>query len=359
MTISLGLFDIMQIDPTDRSGHTEVYRRRLDDWAYADEVGLEIAMTAERHFMGHYRASAPTVWIGAASQRTTKMRLGVLAYTLPLHLPVQLAEEISVLDHVSGGRLEVGVGLGHRPEELAAIGIEPGKRIPIFQERLAIMQALWTGGQVSVESPHNPVREVAINPTPLQEPQPPLWYAGANPEAAQWAGSIGMSLAIGFAPLRNLISTTAAFRAAIQARQQLPDYGPIPGEGRIALMRHIYLAETDERAKAEMIDALMRLNALNQSSAEGSRPDRRATATAEAEGLIRDEIYLAGSPETVAKAIAFANKTVGVNVLIGNPYGAGIDDERIRRTIRMLATDVKAALAEMKGRSRPQQSEGT
>jgi alkanesulfonate monooxygenase SsuD/methylene tetrahydromethanopterin reductase-like flavin-dependent oxidoreductase (luciferase family) len=343
--ITLGLFDIMQIDPTDQSSHAEVYRRRLDDWAYADEIGLEIAFTAERHFMGHYRSSAPTVWVSAASQRTRTMRLGVLAYTLPLHPPVQLAEEIAVLDQVSGGRLEIGVGLGHRPEELAAIGIEPGQRIPIFQERLAIMQALWTGGQVAVESPHNPVRDVAINPIPLQEPQPPLWYAGANPDAAHWAGSVGMSLAIGFAPLRNLVPTTAAFRAALQARQQVPDYGALPGEGRIALMRHIYLAESDERARSEMIDDLVRLHALNHATGEGSRADLREKATAEADGLIRDEIYLAGSPETVARAIAFANRTVGINVVIGNPYGAGIDDERVRRTLRFLATDVRAALS--------------
>jgi len=345
MTITLGLFDIMQIDPTDPAGHADVFRRRLDDWAYADEIGLDLACTAERHFMGHYRSSAPTVWVSAASQRTQRIRLGILAYTLPLHPPVQLAEEIAVLDQVSGGRLEVGVGLGHRPEELAAIGIDPAKRIPIFQERLAIMQALWTGGQVTVESTHNPVHEVVINPTPLQDPQPPLWYAGANPEAANWAGSVGMSLAIGFAPLRNLVPTAAAFRAGSQARQKMPDYGPLPGEGRIALMRHIYVAESDERAKSEMIDDLLQLHTLNQTTGEGSRADLREQATAEAEGLIRDEVYLAGSPETVANAIDFANRTVGVTALLGNPYGAGIDDGRVRRTLRLLATDVRTALA--------------
>src|SRR5262249_19975206 len=140
MPITLGLFDIMQIDPTDAAGHADVYRRRLDDLAYADEIGLKIAFTAERHFMGHYRSSAPTAWLGAASQRTRRIRLGVLAYTLPLHSPVRLAEEVAVLDHLSGGRLEVGVGLGHRPEELVAIGVDPAQRIPVFQERLAIMQ---------------------------------------------------------------------------------------------------------------------------------------------------------------------------------------------------------------------------
>jgi alkanesulfonate monooxygenase SsuD/methylene tetrahydromethanopterin reductase-like flavin-dependent oxidoreductase (luciferase family) len=344
MSLALGLFDILQIDPTDPANHAEVYRRRLDDLAYADEIGLDVAFTAERHFMAHYRAPAPTAWLGAASQRTRRMRLGVLAYTLPLHSPVRLAEEVAVLDHLSGGRLEVGLGLGHRPEELAAIGVEPSKRIPIFQERLAIMQALWSGGQVSIESEHNTVREVAINPTPLQEPHPPLWYAGTDAGAASWAGSYGLSLAVGFAPLRDLIATTAGFKAGRLARQEVPDEAPAPGEGRIALMRHLYLAESDERAKEEMTDDLVRLQSLHHQADEGSRADRRAAAAEEAERLIRDEIYVAGSPETVARAIGLAHRTHGIDLFLGNPYAAGIDDERVRRTMRLLAVDVRQAL---------------
>lgn len=344
MSTTLGLFDIMQIDPTDPSGHGEVYRRRLDDLAYADEIGLDFAFTAERHFLANYRASAPTVWLGAASQRTRRLRLGVLAYTLPLHSPVRLAEEVAVLDHLSGGRLEVGLGLGHRPEELVAVGVDPTQRIAIFQERLAIMQALWSGGQVTIESEHDTVREVAINPTPLQEPHPPLWYAGGAPGAASWAGSYGMSLAVGFAPIRDLVPATAAFKAGCAARREVPDGTPLPGEGRIALMRHVYLAESDERAKAEMTDDLLRLHALDRPAGEGSRPNRHAAAADEADRLIRDEVYLAGSPETVARGIAFAHRTIGVGLFLGNPYAAGIDDERVRRTMHLLAADVRRAL---------------
>ena len=65
--------------------------------------------------MPGFRCPAPGAWLGAATQRTRQMRLGVLAYTLPIHPPAALAEEVAILDHLSGGRLEVGVGLGHRP----------------------------------------------------------------------------------------------------------------------------------------------------------------------------------------------------------------------------------------------------
>src|SRR5688572_6989500 len=149
--LALGLFDILQVDPTDVAGHGEVYARRLDDLAFADELGFAVAFSAERHFMPGYRCPAPGPWLGAATQRTQRLRLGVLAYTLPIHPPAALAEEIAVLDHLSGGRLEVGVGLGHRAEELVALGVDPAQRIAVFQERLAILRALWSGGRASLQ----------------------------------------------------------------------------------------------------------------------------------------------------------------------------------------------------------------
>lgn len=350
---TIGLFDIMQIDPTDPADHGDVYRRRLDHLATADALGLEIAFTAERHFMPHYRCPAASAWVGAASQRTSRIRLGVLAYTLPLHPPVQLAEEIAVLDHLSGGRLEVGVGLGHRVQELEALGIDPSERIEIFQERLAVMEALWTGNAVSLETRHTSLRDVAITPTPAQQPHPPVWYAGVDAGAAGWAGVHGLSVAVGFAPLRDLLPAAAAFRqGAAEVATAYPGAVRPPGAGRVALMRHVYVAETDERARDEMIDDIHRLQSLGAES-PGDRPDRRDAAAAEQARLVREEIFIAGSPETVALQLSLAQTALGMNVFLGNVYAAGVDDARIERAIRLLATDVKAALAALPAPSAP------
>lgn len=352
MAIEIGLFDIMQVDPVDGAGHADVYRRRLDDLALADELGFRFAFTAERHFMPHYRCSSPTAWIGAASQRTRNLRLGVLAYTLPIHNPVLLAEEIATLDHLTGGRLEIGVGLGHRTEELIGLGVDPGQRIPIFQERLAIMEALWTGGRIDIESDHNTVRDVAINPVPCQSPHPPLWYAGVDPGAANWAGSHGMSLAIGFAPSRDLVPAAGAFRAGCAERAQPsdpdsdPDHEDRPGSGRVALMRHTYVADSDGAARAEMTDDLYRLQSLG-ADAEGSRADRRGSAAAEMERLIAHEIFVAGSPETVANAIARAGGELGATLYLANVYAAGVEDGRVHRTMRLLAGEVRERVDEL------------
>jgi alkanesulfonate monooxygenase SsuD/methylene tetrahydromethanopterin reductase-like flavin-dependent oxidoreductase (luciferase family) len=345
MTMDLGLFDIAQIDPTDPDDSYAVYRRRLDDLALADEVGLTYAFTAERHFLVNYRCPAPTAWLGAASQRTTSIRLGVMANTLPIHSPVRLAEDVAVLDHLTNGRLDVGLGLGHRVEELIALGVDPAKRIEIFQERFMILQALWNGGQVTIDSEYNTIKEVAIHPLPLQEPHPPIWYAGGDPGATSWAGSHGMNLAIGFKPLRDLIPAAAGFKAGRIALDETLDEGETLPPAKIALMRHLVLAETTERARTEMIDTLQMLHSPH-APAEGSRGNRRTEAAAEAERLLKQEIFIAGGPEQVAKDLLFAERALAVDVFLANIYAAGITDDQARRTIRLLGGPVKELLVQ-------------
>jgi alkanesulfonate monooxygenase SsuD/methylene tetrahydromethanopterin reductase-like flavin-dependent oxidoreductase (luciferase family) len=344
--LKLGLFDIMQVDPLDPADHGKVYRRRLDDLAYADELGFEFAFAAERHYLQHHRAPAPTAWIGAASQRTSRIRLGVLAYTLPIHSAVRLAEEVAVLDHLTGGRFEVGVGLGHRVEELSAIGIDPAQRIAIYQERLVVMEALWSGAQVTLETEHSTVKGIAINPLPVQAPQPPLWYAGTDIGAAMWAGQHGMSLAVGFAPLRDLVAAAGAFIAGRQKHAKSNGGDSRPDAGRIALMRHVYVAESDDQAFEEMRSDLARLADLNLGGQDRSEEQRSADAEAELERLLGSEIFIAGGPARVAEGILLAKQALGLDLFIANVYAAGVDDERVRRTLRLLATEVRVRLSE-------------
>lgn len=333
MTIELGLFDIHQVDPTDSAPPQTVFERRLALLALADRAGLRYAFTAERHFLANYWTPAPTAWIAAASQRTSTIRLGVLAYTLPLHLPAALAEEIAVLDHLTGGRLEVGFGLGHRREELAAIGLDPDDRERLFQERFAVMTALWNGGVVTLERPSLTVREVAIFPRPLQQPYPPAWFAGSDPLGAQWAATRGMSLAVGFRRTAELVQAVSAFRAA---RAGAPD---LPGAGRVALMRHVSIAPTDEEALDAMTSDLDRLHRLGTGGPGDLDGARQA-----AKQMVADESFITGSPETVAKAINWANDALGIDVFLANIHAAGVTQERLEQMVKLLADEVAPRL---------------
>lgn len=346
--LQIGLFDIMQIDPLADAAEfdvAEMYAQRLDLLSRADELGFPIAFAAERHFLGNYACPSATAWIAAASQRTRTVRLGVLGYTLPMRAPVQLAEEIAVLDLLAKGRLEVGFGLGHRVEELIALGVNPADRITLFQERLALLQALWTGGTVTYERGDVIARDVTISPLPAQVPYPPLWYAGTEPIAAHWMGTRGLGLAVGFKPTEQLVTPVAAFLAGREARDPVViELEPGRPSGVIALMRAVYVSDTDELAMNEIIDDLVRLEEkFGNTDGEGSRADRRTDAHERAEAMIREDVMLAGGPETVARAIMSARTKLPFDLLLANVHGAGMDYERVARSLRLIAEEVGPA----------------
>jgi alkanesulfonate monooxygenase SsuD/methylene tetrahydromethanopterin reductase-like flavin-dependent oxidoreductase (luciferase family) len=114
--------------------------------------------------------------------------------------------------------------------------------------------------------------------------------------------------------------------------------------GQVALMRQVYLGETDTTVETEMTSDLMRLDELNLSATESNRADRKRESSDRYRRLIGEEIFLAGSVETVAKAIVDARNKLGTNVFLANIYAAGIDRERIHRTLRTLAGPVQDAV---------------
>jgi alkanesulfonate monooxygenase SsuD/methylene tetrahydromethanopterin reductase-like flavin-dependent oxidoreductase (luciferase family) len=348
--IHLGVFDIMQVDPIFKLEPGAMYAQRLDDLTVADEAGLDVAFVAERHFLPHHVTPSATTWVAAASQRTSRMRLGMLGYTLPIRQPVQLAEEVAMVDQVSGGRVEVGFGLGHRVEELAALGVDPAQRVRIFQERIALIQALWSGGQARFEGEGVAVQGVAIWPLPAQEPHPPIWFAGTEPIAAHWMGSRGYGLAVGFKPTKDLVGAVTAWRAGVQSQSdELRAAMPPRPVGALALMRHVYIGETAVRAMDEIADDLVRLNdTVAGGTGEGSRADRRADAREKAQELIDTGVMLAGGPDEVAAMIRAERDALGIDLMVANVHAAGVEPERVQRTIRLFAGEVRDRLTNVK-----------
>jgi alkanesulfonate monooxygenase SsuD/methylene tetrahydromethanopterin reductase-like flavin-dependent oxidoreductase (luciferase family) len=336
--VEFGIFDIMQVPPEVPS--YRAYNRHLADAELADQLGLDYHFVAERHFMALYRTPSPSAWLGAMSQRTKRIRIGALAYTVPMHNPVRLAEDVSMLDHLSGGRMEVGVGLGHRPEELISMGIDPALRHPLLVESLVLMRKAWLGQ--TFEFPGTAFKYEGIRvELPVQRPHPPLWYAGNDPRAAKWSARNMVSLAIGFQPNAQLANPANAFHEQKKEEKRSPERRPY-----LALMRHLYLSETDDQARQEMIADLQQ---IGRAFAAGPReipsvdpselPDR-AEAEKQLEQLLQSDVVIGGSPETCARKLADTSKQLGLNVFLANPYLTGLEPERVQRTIRLYAEQV-------------------
>lgn len=336
--MEFGIFDIMQVPPEVPS--YRAYQRHLADAELADQLGLDYHFIAERHFMALYRTPSPTAWLGAISQRTRKIRIGALAYTVPMHNPVRLAEDVSMLDHLSGGRIEVGVGLGHRPEELVSVGIEPALRHPLLVESLVLMRKAWLGQTFDFPGTAFKYRGVRVD-VPIQLPHPPLWYAGNDPRAASWSARNMVSLTIGFQPDEQLINPANAFHE--QKREEKRDPGKRP---YLALMRHLYVADSDEQARNEMIDDLQKIGRAfaagprDLPSVDPSELPDRSGAEQQLDELLKNQVVIAGSPESCARQLAETSRYLGLDVFLANPYLTGLEPERVQRTIRLYAEQV-------------------
>ena len=329
-----GLFDIMQVDPGRPTA--EILNERLEHHQMADDLGLDYVFLAERHFMPLYRATSPGLLLARLSETTNQIRLGTLAYTLALHHPILLAEEISTLDHLTGGRLEVGIGLGHRPQEISGLGYPAEHRQPIFLENLMIMRQAFEGQPFKFDGAMHHVDGVYVDP-PLQQPHPPIWFAGGDPQITGWAARNGLSLAVGFSPDERLAGSTEAYW-----KEDPPEAAP---HQRVALMRHIYVADSSEEAREEIINDLVNLGQELVANPRGmpnvpERPPTREEAAVQYEDQRARQIIVSGDAEEVAESIATSLKTIGANVFLANIHLTLVEDERIRRTLKLYATEV-------------------
>src|SRR5207253_5634543 len=144
-----GLFFAFQVVPGAGVGLDEPYRDMLDCLPRAEELGYESVFVASHHVQPDGWCPSPLVALAAAAARTERMRLGTGALLVPLYAPFKLAEDVAVLDNLSGGRVVLGVAPGYVSEEFLAHGIRRAERVARMEEALDLLVAAWTQERVS------------------------------------------------------------------------------------------------------------------------------------------------------------------------------------------------------------------
>src|SRR5712692_2704468 len=170
--MDVGIFD--HLDRRDVPLH-EHYESRLRLLEKYDAAGFSAYHLAEHHATPLGLAPVPGIFLAAATQRTRRIRLGPCVYLLPLYDPLRLIEEVCMLDHLSRGRLELGVGRGVSPYELAYFGVDAADSREIFEEALAVLVAGLTSKRLTFEGKHFRYQDVPMELQSLQQPYPPLW----------------------------------------------------------------------------------------------------------------------------------------------------------------------------------------
>ena len=220
------------------------FEERLRLLELIERSGFHGYHLAEHHSTPLGMASSPSVFLASAIQRTRTIRLGPLVYVLPLYHPLRLYEEICMLDHLSVGRLTVGVGRGGALIEHQRFGVDPAQAPAIYQEAFAVLMRAFETDVLDFEGRFYNYKDYLVQAKPVQRPHPPIWYGAPHADAIAWAAPRSI----------NVVSLGPAARArAISDRYRNEwkrlgrDGSALPG---IGITRHIVVAETDDAARA-------------------------------------------------------------------------------------------------------------
>ena len=163
-----------------------LYPAAVELCAYADSVGFDTVYLAEHHGADDGYCASPLVLAAAIAGRTSRMRLHLSALIAVLHHPLRLAEDLATLDLVSGGRVEMTMGIGYRLHEYEMFGIEKRRRAPLLEEIIEVLTKAWTGEPFDFRG-----TTVMVRPRPVQEPRPPIYIGGSSEASALRAARLG------------------------------------------------------------------------------------------------------------------------------------------------------------------------
>jgi alkanesulfonate monooxygenase SsuD/methylene tetrahydromethanopterin reductase-like flavin-dependent oxidoreductase (luciferase family) len=294
----------------------------------------------------------PGVYLGAVARATRRMRLGPLVYLLPLYSPLRLIEEICMLDHLSYGRMEVGVGRGVSPFELKYHKIEHEDSREIFIDAFNCVSAGLKTDKLSYSGKHYQFENVPIALRPLQQPHPAFWYGSSNATGSTWAGEHGMHF-VTLGPMTTAKANIDAFKEALAKRGGAAQpKAEFPGGAAIGVQRHIFVADTDAEAKRfakPAMDAhLANLNWLrNMHGVTGLTSRLNVPRGADYEACVADGTVISGTPETVRAEIERQVRELGVNYLLTYLFLGTMTLNEALRSLQLFSTEVMPKLAQL------------
>ena len=214
----------------------------------AEDFGFDSLWPAEHHFTEYGFCASPSLILAALARTTERIRLGTGVVVLPFHNPVRVAEDYAMLDLISNGRVELGVGRGYQPVEFDGFGVDQSRSTEMFDEAVEVIQRAWTEERFSFKGKHYQFDDVMVRPKPVQQPRPPMWMAAISESSFPKAGTMGMNLLC-----------SPVFGGSLERSQHLVDAyreatvkaGHDPDQREIGALTMVYVGETVEKAREE------------------------------------------------------------------------------------------------------------
>jgi len=348
--LAFGIFD--WIDRNAGLTLAETYEQRLRMLEVADASGFWCYHLAEHHGTPLAISPSPNMFLAAAAHRTSRLRLGPLVQLLPLYNPLRNIEEVCILDHLSNGRLELGVGRGVSPEELAIYGVDIAESRQRFEECFDILLQGLNTGHVDYHGQYYDITNAPVTVMPLQQPYPPLWYPTSSPERVTWVAEHGFNTLFGFTktPLTDIANGVALYERVASEHNGAPDRlnGHV-ATPRLGATRHIYVAPTDEEA---IEIARPAYNAFDRSflTRPGREPDGATSRRGDFDTAFEWGGIFAGSPETVRRKVQDFVDQTGVNYFVGTFAYGNLTTDQVLSSIGLFAKEVMPAITPAKAR---------
>jgi alkanesulfonate monooxygenase SsuD/methylene tetrahydromethanopterin reductase-like flavin-dependent oxidoreductase (luciferase family) len=269
--------------------------------------------------------------------RTSKVILGTDILVAPFYHPARLAEDVALLDVMSGGRAVLGVAIGYKPDEFALYGADLEKRGARFEEQLAIVKGLWTQERLSFKGTYYQL-EGSLEPKPIAKPHPPIWIGGWGELTLRRAATLADNWIPGpTADLARLLDGKKRFLANRQAaglREPITEW---------PLTRDVIIAETDREAR-ELAERHIMVSYRKEYAGGWKHPFIDASIATDLDTVKKDR-FLIGGPDQVIKELRPFVERYGMTHLICRLFFPGMPHQHIMRELALIAREVRPAFA--------------
>jgi alkanesulfonate monooxygenase SsuD/methylene tetrahydromethanopterin reductase-like flavin-dependent oxidoreductase (luciferase family) len=347
--MDLGLFFLMQRD--EAWDERAVYDSALEQMLAAEPLGYHSVWIAEHHFNDYGLCPAPPVLAAYVAARTTTLRLGMGVSLIPLHHPVDLAEQLAVVDVLSGGRLDVGVGRGGTLQDYQTFKSDRDESRLRVEEGIALMRQCWSGQPFDFQGRFHSAEQLHVRPRPLQQPHPPLFVATNSEDSVLSAARLGLpTLTSFFVPMAEVQRRHRVYRdtalAAGRSKDEVEDL-----ERRSWLMRVVHVAPDRDAAirasEAPWMGYQRKMSKLRSDSTGGTVPnsfDRSLLRLREFRDYLDDEWLLIGTPDEVRDQLQAHLEAAQFGRLLLVMALPGLATDAALRSMRLFAEKVAPAL---------------
>jgi len=343
--VRFGTYHVFQCPPGRRP--PDVIREELERAELADALGYDDVWVPEQHFSPYCVAGDALLLAGHLAARTRRVRIGTAVVNLTFTHPLRFVERVALLDHATGGRVDVGIGRGYQFPQYGVFGVPIDETRAIFDDALDVVLRAWSGEEFTHQGPHFRIPHVQVWPVPARPASEVLLHAVNSPESMARAIERGLPavMARPLSPFDEQVVELARYRAALESA----GVDPAPVLARATVLKYAFLAPTREKAHRLARDALeWDLQILQHLTTPTTREMPRGYELYERRGGRLPEyayddwlehVLLFDDPAGCAEKVARL-RDAGVQRLVLWMGVGGMDHELVVRSMRLFAEEV-------------------